>query len=89
MPGTFGLDATGGGAGFGLFARELPGREFAGVESLDESATAAVFFQGAAEPLAGIIPGNTETGLAFTSAARDFTGVAAGFGVDATAGGGG
>lgn len=69
--GGLGLFATGGGGGFP--ARELPGRELTGVLPLDESFVAvdAVFFQGAAEPLEGVMPGNTATGLACMSAAMD------------------
>ena len=95
MPG-FGLAASGGGAGFGLVAtaggfgaRELPGRELAGDDSFDACAVLAFFFQGAAVPFAGIIPGKTETGLAFMSAARDFTGVGACLAVVPAADGGG
>lgn len=73
----------------GLVARELPGRELAGVDSLDVSTVFAAFFHGAAVPFAGIIPGNTETGLAFTFAARDFTGVGACLAAVPAAGGGG
>lgn len=85
LPG-FGFAATGGGAGLGfvataggLGANELPGRELAGVLSADASVAAAVFFHGVADPFAGIIPGKTDTGLAWTSAAKDFTGVGDGF----------
>jgi hypothetical protein len=70
--GGFGLFATGGGGGFP--ARELAGRELAGVLSLEDPLVAAgtVFFQGVAEPFAGAIPGKTDIGLAEASAATDF-----------------
>lgn len=66
----FGLAATGGGPGFVLAAiggGTLPAVELCGVFD----GVAVVFFHGVAEPLEGAIPGNTETGLADTSAATD------------------
>ena len=77
--GGLGLDATGGG-GFG--ANELAGRELAG----EASELEGVFFHGAADPLAGPIPGKTETGLADASADVD---TAATLGAGAFRGGGG
>lgn len=69
--GGFGLFATGGGGGFP--ASELPGREFVGVLSAAEPfVDDGAFFQGVAEPFAGIIPGKTDTGLAEASATTDF-----------------
>jgi hypothetical protein len=83
LPGIFGavgLEATGGGgAGFfptggagggGLAPVLLGGREFIGVAPTE--ATGA-FFHGAAVPLDGAIPGNTDTGLAEAFAVRDCT----------------
>lgn len=78
-----GLLARGGGPGFGFGAggggfdaKELAGRELTGVLSVDEPFNVelvdACFFQGAAEPLAGTMPGNTATGLACGSAMTDF-----------------
>jgi len=105
-PGGFGgagLEATGGGgagffptggAGGGGFApTALVGLEVAGVVPAD---TFSVFFQGAAVPLGGAIPGNTDTGFAEASAVRDCTGIlgccctcgAVGFGATAGAAGG-
>ena len=71
FPGTLGLAPTGGGAGLGFAATGgggfdptvLVGREGMGLESL-ESDAATFFFQGAADPFAGIMLGNTATGLA-------------------------
>lgn len=98
LGGTLGLLATGGGGpglgfgagGGGFDAIELVGLELTGVLSVDEPLAlednaACVFFQGAADPLAGIIPGNTATGFAEGSATTDFV---AGFtaGAAATAG---
>ncbi len=81
FPGIFGavgLDATGGGgAGFfptggaggaGFAPTELDGREFAGVVPVD---AAGALFHGAAAPLGGAMPGNTDTGFAEASAVRD------------------
>jgi len=81
FPGIFGavgLDATGGGgAGFfptggaggaGFVPTELDGREVAGVVPVD---AAGALFHGAAAPLEGAIPGNTDTGFAEASAVRD------------------
>jgi hypothetical protein len=83
LPGIFGavgLEATGGGgAGFfptggagggGLAPGVLGGREFIGVAPTE--ATGA-FFHGAAVPLDGAMPGNTDTGLAEAFAVRDCT----------------
>jgi len=83
LPGNFGavgLEATGGGgAGFfptggagggGLAPAVLDGREFIGIAPAE--ATGA-FFHGAALPLDGAIPGNTDTGFAEASAVRDRT----------------
>lgn len=80
LPGNFGavgLEATGGGgAGFfptgggGGLAPVLDGREFIGVGPAE--ATGA-FFHGAAVPLDGTIPGNTDTGFAEAFAVRDCT----------------
>jgi hypothetical protein len=81
LPGNFGavgLEATGGGgAGFfpiggggGLAPAVLGGREFIGVAPTE--ATGALF-HGAAVPLDGAIPGNTDTGFAEASAASDCT----------------
>jgi hypothetical protein len=103
--GAVGLEATGGGgAGFfptggagggGLAPAVLDGREFIGVAPVE--ATGA-FFHGAAVPLDGAIPGNTDTGFAEAFAMRDCTlilaccvGAAAGFGatIGAAAGAGG
>jgi len=58
--------ATGGGGG--LPARELAGLELAGELSSEPLDAATVFFQGVAEPFAGVMPGKTDTGLAETSA---------------------
>ena len=51
-------------------ASELVGRELVGVVSREDPLVPveAVFFQGAADPLEGIIPGKTATGLADGSA---------------------
>ena len=75
--GAVGLVATGGGgAGFfpiggaggaGFAPAVLDGRELAGVVPVD---AAGVFFHGAT-PLEGPMPGNTDTGFAEASAARD------------------
>ena len=83
--GGFGLLATGGGGGFP--ARELPGRELAGVLSLDDPFVAVdrFFFQGVAEPFAAAIPGNTATGFAWISAAMDLGMI---FAAEATGAGG-
>lgn len=83
LPGSFGaagLEATGGGgagffptggAGGGGFApTALVGRDATGVVPADAS---GVLFHGAAVPLGGTIPGNTDTGLADASAVRDCT----------------
>jgi len=81
LPGNFGavgLEATGGGgAGFfptggggGLAPAVLDGREFIGVAPAE--ATGALF-HGAAVPLDGAIPGNTDTGFAEAFAVRDCT----------------
>jgi hypothetical protein len=81
LPGTFGavgLEATGGGgAGFfptggggGLAPAVLDGREFIGVGPTEAT---GVFFHGAAVPLDGAIPGNTDTGFAEAFAVRDCT----------------
>ena len=80
LPGTLGAPGfapTGGGAGLGfeatggggacLPANELPGLECAGVLSCEDpfdSAAGMFFFQGVADPFAGIIPGKTDTGFA-------------------------
>lgn len=78
-----GFAATGGGVALGFAATgggalppELTGREFAGVISAESLAEPAGFFQGAAEPFEGTIPGKTATGLADTSAAIDLTDIA-------------
>lgn len=71
--GAFGFAATGGGA---FTPTELEGREFAGVISAESLVKPAGFFQGAAEPFEGIMPGKTATGLADTSAAIDLTVIA-------------
>ena len=63
-----GFEATGGG---GLCPIALTGREVAGLESLESDAVATFFFQGVADPFAGIIPGKTATGLAWASAVTD------------------
>jgi len=83
LPGTFGpvgLEATGGGgAGFfptggagggGLAPAVLGGREFIGVATTEAFGD---FFHGAAVPLGGAIPGNTDTGFAEAFAVRDCT----------------
>jgi len=83
LPGNFGaigLEATGGGgAGFfptggavggGLPPAVLDGREFIGVGVAE---AIGVFFHGAAVPLDGPIPGNTDTGFAEAFAVRDCT----------------
>jgi len=80
--GALGFAATGGGLGLfaigggGLAAMELEGRELGGV-LFDEPllVAAGVFFQGVADPLAGAIPGKTDTGLADESAAMGLTGI--------------
>jgi len=77
-----GLFATGGG---GFAARELPGRELAG-ESLD---AVGVFFHGVADPFAGAMPGNADTGLADASAITGAGLVTAFAGTGRRAGGGG
>lgn len=81
LPGTFGagLEPTAGGAGgFGLLAIgggagllpiTLDGLELDGESSAEDAA--GDFFQGAADPFADAIPGNTATGLAFAFALRD------------------
>jgi len=105
-PGSFGaagLEATGGGgagffptggAGGGGFApTALVGLKVAGVGPADAF---GVLFHGAAVPLGGAIPGNTDTGFAEASAVRDCTGIlgcccvcgAVGFGATAGAAGG-
>ena len=72
-----GFAANGGGPGFGFGAgggaldtRELVGRELVGVVSCEDPFVPvdAVFFHGAADPFAGIIPGKTATGFADGSA---------------------
>jgi hypothetical protein len=81
LPGNFGaagLEATGGGgAGFfpiggggGLDPAVLDGREFIGVAPVEATGD---FFHGAAVPLDGPIPGNTDTGFAEAFAVRDCT----------------
>jgi len=65
-----GFFPTGGGGGAGFIPGVLDGRELAGVEPVD---AAGVFFHGAAAPLEGAIPGNTDTGFAEASAVRDWT----------------
>ena len=83
FPGNFGpagLEATGGGgAGFfptggtgggGLAPAVLDGREFIGVGTTEAFGD---FFHGAAVPLDGAIPGNTDTGFAEAFAVRDCT----------------
>lgn len=81
LPGSFGavgFGATGGGgAGFFPVGRAggagfpvLGGREFIGVVPAD---TTGDFFHGAAVPLGGAKPGNTETGFAELFAMRDCT----------------
>jgi hypothetical protein len=106
LPGTFGpvlgLEATGGGgAGFfptggagggGLAPAVLDGREFTGVVPVEAT---GVFFHGAAVPLDGAMPGNTDMGFAEAFAVRDCTlilaccvGAAAGFGATTGAVGG-
>lgn len=81
-----GFAAKGGGPGFGfgagggpLDASELTGREFVGVVSLDDPFVPidAVFFQGAADPFEGTIPGKTATGFADGSAVIGFGNVLA------------
>ena len=76
-----GFAAKGGGPGFGFGAgggafdaSELLGRELVGVVSTEEPFVPvdAVFFQGAADPFAGIIPGKTATGFAEGSAVIGF-----------------
>lgn len=62
----FGFVATGGG---GFTPSELEDREFTGVASAEP----AGFFQGVAEPLGGVRPGKTATGLALASAVTDLT----------------
>ena len=89
-----GLLAKGGGVGLGLFAtggggglpaRELPGREAAGVLALEPFAVVAGdFFHGVADPFDGAIPGNTATGFAEASAV---TGLATIFGAAGAPGG--
>lgn len=105
LPGTFGpvgLEATGGGgAGFfpiggagggGLPPAVLEGREFMGVGPAEAT---GVFFHGAAEPLDGAMPGNTDMGFAEAFAVSDCTlilaccvGTAVGFGATTGAAGG-
>lgn len=81
LPGSFGavgFGATGGGgAGFFPVGRAGGGgfpvlgvRELIGVVPAD---TTGDFFHGAAVPLGGAKPGNTETGFAELSAMRDCT----------------
>lgn len=76
--GGFGFTPTGGG---GLLARELDGRE-----SESSVVVNGVFFHGAADPLAGAIPGNTDTGFADALAVSDWTGTFAVVGLVALAG---
>ena len=104
LPGTFGpvgLEATGGGgagffpiggAGGGGLAPVLGGREFMGVAPAEAT---DVFFHGAAVPLDGAMPGNTDMGFAEAFAVRDCTltlaccvGAAVGFGATTGAAGG-
>lgn len=73
FPGTFGFEATGGGAGLGfaatgggLLARELAGRDPVGLESL-ESSVPKFLFQGAADPFDDSIPGSEATTFACAS----------------------
>lgn len=76
--GAAGLDATGGGgagffptggAGGDLTPAVLEGREFVGGVTV----AAAGLFQGAAVPLEGAMPGNTDTGFAEALAVTDWT----------------
>jgi hypothetical protein len=90
--GAAGLAATG--RGFGLAATGGGALPPVGVDDLGLSVEAEVgaidFFQGVADPFAGAIPGNTDTGLADASAATD-VGVAftVGIGAGLERGGGG
>lgn len=79
--GGFGLLPTAGGGG--LLAKELPGRDPAGLLSPDPPFAAGVFFQGAAEPFAAGIPGKTETGFADALAVMDLRAAALGVGLPA------
>ena len=80
FPGIFGAPGfapTGGGLGFaamggGTLFKELFGREPAGLDPPESPPLACAFFHGAAEPFAGPIPGNTDTGLEEEFAATDF-----------------
>jgi len=65
--GGLGLLATGGG---GFEPIELAGREFTGVAS-EELPPVAGFFHGVFDPLAGAMPGNTDTGFADACAGTD------------------
>lgn len=82
--GEAGFAATGG-AGLGLEATGGGALTLAGVSEVPD------FFQGAADPLAGTIPGNTDTGFADASAATDDarTFGAVGVGTGRVLGGGG
>lgn len=83
--GGFGFVPTGGGAAFpapsALAGRELPGES--------SPALLTFFFHGAADPFAGPIPGNTDTGFACTSAtlAPALTGALGGGGLRGGGGG--
>jgi len=82
-----GFAARGGGAGFGLVltgGAGLPATELEGLEISSGVPADGDFFHGVAEPLGGIMPGNTETGFAEASAYKDWAstlGVAIGVGV--------
>jgi len=65
-----GFFPTGGAGGGGLAPAVLEVREFVRVVTVD---AAGVFFQGAAVPLEGAMPGNTDTGFADALAVTDWT----------------
>lgn len=71
-----GFVARGGGEGFGLVPKGGAGLLLNELDGLEISSVPAdgVFFHGVAEPLDGIMPGNTETGFAEESASRECAG---------------
>lgn len=66
--------------GGGALFSELFGRETAGLEPPESFPLACAFFQGAADPFAGFMPGNTETGFEDAFAASDLKDAALGVG---------
>lgn len=72
-----GFAARGGGEGLGLVPKGGAGLTANELEGLDVSSAVSadgVLFQGVADPLAAIMPGNTEIGFAEESASRDWVG---------------